>query len=142
MNKDHQHTKQNKIHVLICEDNKTEELILQASLGDLGDLEMERFATRADIENRDPSAPDPDLIITDLLLPDAKDDEVLDAIQERYPSTYTIVMSAQQDFDLIEKIQNRGFLHYLIKTQRAIDNLRKLAIILIKARKLEGNQEK
>lgn len=130
----------NLITILICEDNRTEELMLQASLRDFDHVKFERFTTKQGLVNALKGGSQPDILITDLVLPDAEGMEILDAIEPYKKNFATIVISGQGEFDIISQIQARGYLFYLIKNSGAISNLHQLVDLIIRSRLFNRKQ--
>ena len=71
-------------------------------------------------------------------MPDISGYELIRIIREYDPDIKIIVVSAQKDVDLIAKIQAEGVFNYVVKSEGAIEYLRKVLsdlLALIDARK-------
>lgn len=56
-----------------------------------------------------------DIVIIDIYLPDLTGDKLAEKILKRHPYTNFIIISANQDADIIKKLLNLGILYYLVK---------------------------
>ena len=115
-----------EIETAIIEDNKTEELLLQAAMMDISDLKIRRFTKRASFEKAVREGYRPKILLTDLMLPDTNGIEILDTLERLFDRDrlYVLVISAQQDMEVFRQVQDRGFLNYLVKSHGTIDNVR------------------
>ncbi|MDQ6423496.1 response regulator [Paenibacillus sp. LHD-117] len=82
----------------------------------------------------------PDILLTDIVMPNMNGLELIEKVKERYPSTLIIVLSSHNEFDYVRKAMKMGVEDYLLKTSLKPAELLHL---LIEAKgKLQRNHEK
>ncbi|WP_214630468.1 response regulator transcription factor [Paenibacillus agaridevorans] len=81
----------------------------------------------------------PDILLTDIVMPNMNGLELIEKVKERYPSTLIIVLSSHNEFDYVRKAMKLGVEDYLLKTSLKPSELLKL---LVEASvKVQRNQE-
>ena len=81
----------------------------------------------------------PDIVIVEFNLPDATGFDVLHKIQTVSPSTKVIFMSNQLDTVVIKKLMNSSIHDYIVKSERALNNLQlSLEIIYNEKRSMQN----
>lgn len=81
----------------------------------------------------------PDIVVLEYNLPDATGFEVLHKIQEESPNSKVIFISNQMDTMVIKKLMNSGIHDYIVKSERALNNLQlSLEIIYNERRSMQN----
>lgn len=128
-------TEENK-KIFVIEDNKTEGMLLKLCLRSIKNTSITNFTTGEG--SLDHINENPDIIITDLMLPDIEGYELVKKIRTKQPDTPIIVVSAQHDINLIAKLQGLGVFNYIVKSELCIEylqNVIKDLLILIEYKK-------
>src|SRR5699024_7453484 len=68
----------------------------------------------------------PDIVITDLMMPEMDGIELTTIIQKQYPSIRFIVLSSYDDFSLVSQSFKNGAVDYLLKPTLNSENLLKI----------------
>jgi len=85
----------------------------------------------------------PDIVILEYNLPDATGFEVLNKIQNESPNTKVIFISNQLDTSVIKKLMNTGIHDYIVKSERALNNLQlSMEIIYNEQRSMQNFMKK
>jgi two-component system, chemotaxis family, chemotaxis protein CheY len=108
--------------VFILEDNKTEGMLLRLCLGAIPGLSIENFPDGRTLLSRIDE--EPEVLITGLN--DEHDIDLIKTIRSITPSTEVIVMSAQQDVDLIAQAQDTGIYNYVVKSEACIEYVKEV----------------
>jgi len=102
--------------ILVIEDHSIQFKLLKLKLSNLNinELDLENAQTLSSaIQSLESSKFD--LIVCDLMLPDARDFEALDAVYEKSNGTPIIVLSGKDDIGDIEEIINKGAKQFIPK---------------------------
>lgn len=116
----------------------------QAAVVEAHDVETLRAAAS--------SAPEPDLVLLDLLMPGAKSFAPLAWLRNQFPGTAVMIVSANEDPEVIRRARDFGAAGYVVKsasTQELIDAIRTIVNcgqwfppgIAAMARRAEGSRE-
>jgi DNA-binding NarL/FixJ family response regulator len=120
------------------------EAVPQAAVVEAHDVETLRAAAS--------SAPEPDLVLLDLLMPGAKSFAPLAWLRNQFPGTAVMIVSANEDPEVIRRARDFGAAGYVVKsasTQELIDAIRTIVNcgqwfppgIAAMARRAEGSRE-
>ena len=120
------------------------EAVPQAAVVEAHDVETLRAAAS--------SAPEPDLVLLDLLMPGAKSFAPLAWLRNQFPGTAVMIVSANEDPEVIRRARDFGAAGYVVKsasTQELVDAIRTIANcgqwfppgIAAMARRAEGSRE-
>lgn len=113
-----------KINVFVVEDNPTESLMMKMAFGGLAEVEITYFPDGAALlEALDQK---PEMLILDLMLPDIEGMDLLALVNERSPDTRTVIVSAQEDINVIGRAQREGVFNYVVKNESCLRYLRRV----------------
>jgi DNA-binding NtrC family response regulator len=107
--------------VFIVEDNMMYAAAIEHSLKDM-DYEIKVFYNGQDL--LDNLGQNPDIITLDYMLPDMSGLEILQKITTSYPSIATIVVSGQEDVNVVVEAYKNGAKNYVVKNDNAVIELR------------------
>lgn len=82
----------------------------------------------------------PDILLTDIVMPNMNGLELIEKVKERYPGTLIIVLSSHNEFDYVRKAMKLGVEDYLLKTSLKPAEL--LQLLIDASGKLQRNQMK
>ncbi|RIX52360.1 response regulator [Paenibacillus nanensis] len=82
----------------------------------------------------------PDILLTDIVMPNMNGLELIEKVKERYPGTLIIVLSSHNEFDYVRKAMKLGVEDYLLKTSLKPAEL--LQLLIDASGKLQRNQIK
>jgi DNA-binding NtrC family response regulator len=108
--------------VFILEDNKTEGMLLRLCLGAIPGLSIENFPDGRTLLSRIDE--EPEVLITGLN--DEAELSLIKTIRSISPHTEVIVLSAQQDVEMIAQAQESGILNYVVKSEGCIEYVREV----------------
>lgn len=80
----------------------------------------------------------PDIVISDLNLPDIHGLDIIEKIKTYNPEIEVVVISAQDDVEVISKAQDMGIFNYVVKSESCLVYIKKVIedlIVLLEARK-------
>jgi len=127
-----------KYRVFIVEDNNTESMVFKLAFSGLKNIETKYFRDGQSL--LDDLSSNPDIIIVDLMLPDIHGLELIKKIKAFDSTIEMMVVSAQDDFEMVAKVQDQGIFNYIVKSEscllyikRTLENL----ILLLEARDLK-----
>ncbi|MFN3556756.1 MAG: response regulator [Bacteroidales bacterium] len=112
-----------KKKIFVVEDNKTEGMLLKLCLGSIKNVSITNFTFGEELLHN--LAEQPDILISDMMLPDITGEELVKTVREKSPNTEIIVVSAQKDIDLIARLQELGIYNYLVKSETCMETLQK-----------------
>lgn len=115
--------KKEKVKVFLIEDNRTEIMILKLALSGWPELDTEFFANGSDML-KSLQKTRPDIAIVDLLLPDINGLDLIRKIKQQYPDLFIIVVSAQDDMQVVVETQKEGVFNYIVKSESCLLYLR------------------
>ncbi|MFA9370526.1 MAG: response regulator [Labilibaculum antarcticum] len=105
----------NKIKVLLVDDHLMFLEGLQSLFANEKNIEVVGAASNAQIALDILKEEQPDIVITDLSMPDIDGSSLVASIQKMYPSIYTLVLSMHSDAQIISKLINQDINGYLLK---------------------------
>lgn len=108
--------------IFVIEDNKTEGMLLKLCLESIKNITITTFTSGQDLLGH--LKENPDIIISDLMLPDISGYELVKRIKQKNQDIPVIVVSAQQDINIIAKLQELGVFNYVVKSESCIEYLR------------------
>lgn len=108
--------------VFIHEDNKTEGMLLRLCLSAIPNISVENFPDGRTLLSRIDE--EPEVLITGLN--DERDIDLIKTIRSISPFTEIIVMSAQQDIELIARAQDSGIYNYVVKSEACIEYVKEV----------------
>lgn len=108
--------------VFIHEDSKTEGMLLRLCLSAIPGISVENFPDGRTLLSRIDE--EPEVLITGLN--DEEDIDLIKTIRSITPATEIIVMSAQQDIDLIAQVQDTGIYNYVVKSEACIEYVKEV----------------
>lgn len=108
--------------VFILEDNKTEGMLLRLCLGAIPGLSIENFPDGRTLLSRIDE--EPEVLITGLN--DETGLTLIKTIRSISPDTEIIVLSAQQDVEMIAQAQESGICNYVVKSEGCIEYVREV----------------
>ncbi|WP_309120279.1 response regulator [Paenibacillus sp.] len=82
----------------------------------------------------------PDILLTDIVMPNMNGLELIEQVKARYPNTLIIVLSSHNEFDYVRKAMKLGVEDYLLKTSLKPAEL--LQLLIEASGKVRRNQEK
>ena len=126
-----------RIKIFFTEDNNTEAIILRLAFNSMQEVEVAHFTTAGALRAR--LHEQPDILILDLMLPDADGLEVLKEVHGQHSNIQVIVISAQNQISVIADTQKLGVFNYVVKGEGAIKYLRKTVENLISL--IRGNTQ-
>ncbi|SDK42086.1 two-component system, NtrC family, nitrogen regulation response regulator GlnG [Catalinimonas alkaloidigena] len=114
-----------KYKVYIIEDNRTEAMVIRLAFSGIDNIEVYYFESGQQLldcllESR------PDIVIIDLMLPDIDGLTLLRRIRAYDQSIYTVVMSAQEDINVINAVQREGVFNYVVKSDSCLRYLKQV----------------
>jgi len=68
----------------------------------------------------------PDLIFTDIKMPNSNGIDLIKFLKETHPSIKTVVLSAYEDFDYVRLAMKNGALDYLLKPKLTIEDIKSI----------------
>ncbi|AZQ64097.1 response regulator [Flammeovirga pectinis] len=113
-----------KFKVYFVEDNPTEMMLMKLALQQVQNVEAKFFKDGNSLIHQfkeDPS----DIVVTDLILPDIHGKEIIKILKEQNTQTKLIVMSAQEDVQMIADLQDIGIFNYIVKSDACLKYLQK-----------------
>ncbi|MGK7396597.1 MAG: response regulator [Candidatus Cyclobacteriaceae bacterium M3_2C_046] len=122
--------------VFVIEDNKTEAMVLRLAFSGFKSLDTQYFETGEALINHLPE--NPDIVLLDLMLPDFHGLELIKKIKENKQDTQIIVVSAQDDIDVVAKAQDEGVFNYIVKSESCLLYIKKVIedlLIVLNAKK-------
>lgn len=120
-----------KRKLFIIEDNKTEALVYRLAFGSLQTIELSVFNTGTEFYEQALQTK-PDIVVLDLSLPDVDGVSLYQTIKAKYPEVPVIVISAQNNFNTVATLQEKGVQHYIVKSPTCLNYLKNvLADLLI-----------
>lgn len=125
-----------KIRLAIVEDNPTESLMMKLAFGGMEHLEIDHYPDAKAL--MEANAADPDVLVLDLMLPDMDGLELLARVQKRSPKTRTVIVSAQEDINVIAKAQEAGVYNYVVKHAGCLRYLKRVIEDLLVIVRTEG----
>lgn len=108
--------------VFIHEDSKTEGMLLRLCLSAIPGISVENFPDGRTLLSRIDE--EPEVLITGLN--DEEDIDLIKTIRSITPATEIIVMSSQQDIDLIAQVQDTGIYNYVVKSEACIEYVKEV----------------
>jgi len=77
----------------------------------------------------------PDILLTDIVMPNMNGIELIEAVRRRYPDTLIIVLSSHNEYDYVRKAMKLGVEDYLLKTSLRPEEL--LGLLIATSGKLQ-----
>lgn len=108
--------------IFILEDNKTEGMLLRLCLGAIPGLSVENFPDGRTLLSRIDE--EPEVVISGL--GNDQDIDLIKAIKSITPNTEIIVLSAQQEIELVARVQETGIYNYIVKSEGCIEYTREV----------------
>ncbi|BAX79339.1 DNA-binding response regulator [Labilibaculum antarcticum] len=105
----------NRIKVLLVDDHLMFLEGLQSLFANEKNIEVVGAASNAKIALDIINTKQPDIVITDLSMPDIDGSSLVASIQKMYPSIYTLVLSMHSDAQIISKLIKQNINGYLLK---------------------------
>jgi len=118
-----------KYKVFIIEDNKTEAMVMKLAFSGITNIEPHYFDKGKDI--LDNLSQDPDIVISDLVLPDMHGLEVIKNVKKHNENIEVVVISAQEDIEVVSEAQNLGIFNYVVKSESCLMYIKKVIEDLI-----------
>lgn len=126
-----------KYKIFIIEDNKTEAMVMRLAFSGIKNLEPHYFENGARIlANLDKN---PDIVICDLNLPDMHGLDIIEKVKSYNPATEVVVISAQDDVEVISKAQDMDIFNYVVKSESCLVYIKKVIenlIMVLEAREM------
>jgi DNA-binding NarL/FixJ family response regulator len=104
-----------KIRVLLVDDHYMFLEGLQSLFLNEKDIEVIGAASNAQMALDLLTKEQPDIVITDLSMPDTDGSSLVETLQKMYPSIYTLVLSMHSEAQIISKLINQNINGYLLK---------------------------
>lgn len=114
----------NLFKVYFVEDNPTETMLMKLALQQINNVDVTFFENGTDLLNQYTKVPS-DIVVADLMLPDFHGKELIYQLQEIDRNVKVIVISAQEDIELIAGLQDRGIFNYIVKSDGCLKYLQK-----------------
>ncbi len=115
--------------IFFLEDNRTQILVLKLAFSGFENVEVSYFSKGKElIEALEVT---PDIAIVDLMLPDIDGLELIKTVREKSPATKIVVISAQEDVNIIAAVQKEGVFNYIVKSESSLSYLRQVIADLI-----------
>lgn len=124
-----------KYKIFIIEDNKTEAMIMRLAFSGLKNLDPQYFDSGNKIINS--LEENPDIVICDLNLPDIYGLEIIEKVKAYNPEIEVVVISAQDDVEVISQAQDMGVFNYVVKSESCLVYIKKVIenlILVLEAR--------
>jgi two-component system, chemotaxis family, chemotaxis protein CheY len=124
-----------KYKIFIIEDNKTEAMIMRLAFSGLKNLDPHYFDSGNKIINS--LEENPDIVICDLNLPDIYGLEIIEKVKAYNPEIEVVVISAQDDVEVISQAQDMGVFNYVVKSESCLVYIKKVIenlILVLEAR--------
>lgn len=118
-----------KYKIFIIEDNKTEAMVMRLAFSSLKNLDPHYFDNGSKILNS--LEDNPDIVICDLNLPDIHGLEIIEKVKAYNPEIEIVVISAQDDVEVISKAQDMGVFNYVVKSESCLVYIKKVIENLI-----------
>lgn len=105
----------NRIKVLLVDDHLMFLEGLQSLFSNETNIEVVGAASNANMALDIVHEKQPDIVITDLSMPDIDGGSLVASLQEKYPSIYTLVLSMHSEAHIISKLIKQNVNGYLLK---------------------------
>jgi DNA-binding NtrC family response regulator len=125
-----------KYKIFIIEDNKTEAMVMRLAFSGIKNLDPHYFDSGAKILSN--LEQNPDIVISDLNLPDMHGLDIIEKVKSYNPAIEVVVISAQDDVEVVSKAQDLGIFNYVVKSESCLVYIKKVIedlILLLEARK-------
>lgn len=80
----------------------------------------------------------PDILLTDIVMPNMNGIELIEAVRQSYPATLIIVLSSHNEYDYVRKAMKLGVEDYLLKTSPRPEEL--LSLLVATSGKLQERE--
>lgn len=114
----------NLFKVYFVEDNPTETVLMKLALQQIKNVEVTFFTTGRSLIDHYKTDPS-DIIVADLMLPDFHGKELVYQLKEVDTDVKVIVISAQEDVQVIADLQEKGIFNYIVKSDGCLKYLQK-----------------
>jgi CheY-like chemotaxis protein len=112
--------------IYVAEDNQTETMLFRLAFQNIAHFQMSYFASGQQLwEQIEKEAPA--VVVLDFMLPDTEGFDLVSKIKTFAPATRIVVVSAQENMQVIEKLQAAGIHQYVIKSASCLRYLRQAA---------------
>jgi DNA-binding NtrC family response regulator len=105
----------NMFRIFVVEDDEWYRKLLEYNLSMDPDYVVESFGTAKECLSRIHEAPD--LVTLDYRLPDMNGDEILARIKKENPDIHVIIISEQEDIEVVVELLKHGAADYLVKSK-------------------------
>lgn len=105
---------QNMFRIFVVEDDEWYRKLLEYNLSMDPDYSVESFGTAKEFLSRIHEAPD--LVTLDYRLPDMTGAEILEKIKKENPDIHVIIISEQEDIEVVVELLKHGAADYLVKS--------------------------
>ena len=115
---------ENLYKVYFVEDNPTETMLMRLALQQINNVEVVFFENGTDLLEKFKESPS-DVVVADLMLPDFHGKELVFQLKKIQEDVKIIVISAQEDVEVIAELQNQGIFNYIVKSDGCLKYLQK-----------------
>lgn len=115
--------------IFFLEDNRTQILVLKLAFSGFENVDVSYFSTGNEL--LEAIGEQPDIAIIDLMLPDIDGLDLIKIVKEKSPDTKIVVISAQEDVNIIAAAQREKVFNYVVKSESALPYLRQVIEDLI-----------
>lgn len=110
--------------VYFVEDNPTETMLMKLALQQINNVEVTFFNNGTDLLETFSKSPS-EVVVADLMLPDFHGKELIYQLKEIDEDVKIIVISAQEDVEVIAELQNEDIFNYIVKSDGCLKYLQK-----------------
>ncbi|KXX68094.1 response regulator [Flammeovirga sp. SJP92] len=110
--------------VYFVEDNPTETMLMRLALQQIKNVEVIFFQNGTDLLKKFSESPS-DVVVADLMLPDFHGQELIFQLKKIEKKVKIIVISAQEDVEVIAELQNQDIFNYIVKSDGCLKYLQK-----------------
>jgi DNA-binding NtrC family response regulator len=115
--------------IFFLEDNRTQILVLKLAFSGFENVDVSYFSKGKELIEA--LEVNPDIAIVDLMLPDIDGLELIKTVREKSPTTKIVVISAQEDVNIIAAAQKEGVFNYIVKSESSLSYLRQVITDLV-----------